>query len=113
MKKKQTCTFDNLSKVLKHQSVSLSAKVGRKMRMTLRKVKSEINFINFFSTFYCKVFSQLKNKHCNINIEVSFLLTCSQLTPIFDQIQQIQFTIELTIEFSSSHLLIKFSKIKF
>ena len=27
-----------------------------------------------FLFFYCNVFSQLKNKHCNINIEVSFFL---------------------------------------
>ena len=38
-KKKRACIFDNLRKVLKHRFVSLSAKVGRKIRMTLRLVK--------------------------------------------------------------------------
>ena len=35
-------------------------------------------FLFCFLFFYCNVFSQLKNKHCNINIEVSFFLPYSR-----------------------------------
>ena len=39
----------------------------------LAKAVSHDFFSTFFFAFYYKVFSQLKNTHCNINIEVSFL----------------------------------------
>ena len=42
--KKQNSTFDNLSKVLKRQSISVNVKVGRKMRMNLRKEKKGNQF---------------------------------------------------------------------
>ena len=45
---------------------------------------------DFFATlfcllfFYCKIFNQLKNKHCNINIEVSF--SCSTVVKFYNYV---------------------------